>query len=187
MLSLLRAWVRPLVRELKSHKLQRVAKKKKNKHAFIVITYSSKMSLGCWSLEPPTPCIYIAHALCICHNTAHILSLLNFFPHPSPPSLHSRHTRVPRLRFTSGPPTLLQPSLHSHSPSRTISHSHPTLLPQLLPTPQVSIPLCTHHTHPRSFILLLQKKNIWDFPAGPVVKTLSSQWRGPRFDPWSGN
>ena len=26
-----------------------------------------------------------------------------------------------------------------------------------------------------------------DFPAGPVVKTLSSQCRGPRFNPWSGN
>ena len=25
-----------------------------------------------------------------------------------------------------------------------------------------------------------------DFPGGPVAKTLSSQCRGPRFDPWSG-
>ena len=26
-----------------------------------------------------------------------------------------------------------------------------------------------------------------DFPGGPVVKTPSSQCRGHRFDPWSGN
>ena len=26
-----------------------------------------------------------------------------------------------------------------------------------------------------------------DFPRGPVVKTLRSQCRGPRFNPWSGN
>ena len=29
-------------------------------------------------------------------------------------------------------------------------------------------------------------KNCWDFPGGPVAKTLSSQCKGPRFDPWSG-
>ena len=29
--------------------------------------------------------------------------------------------------------------------------------------------------------------NDGDFPGGPVTKTLHSQWRGPRFDPWSGN
>ena len=27
----------------------------------------------------------------------------------------------------------------------------------------------------------------WDFPGGPVAKTLCSQCRGPRFNPWSGN
>ena len=27
----------------------------------------------------------------------------------------------------------------------------------------------------------------WDFPGGPVVKTLCSQCMGPGFDPWSGN
>ena len=27
----------------------------------------------------------------------------------------------------------------------------------------------------------------WDAPGGPVVKPLSSQRRGPRFNPWSGN
>ena len=27
----------------------------------------------------------------------------------------------------------------------------------------------------------------WDFPGGPVVKTLSFQCRGRGFDPWSGN
>ena len=26
-----------------------------------------------------------------------------------------------------------------------------------------------------------------DFPGGPVTKTLRSQCRGPRFDPWLGN
>ena len=29
--------------------------------------------------------------------------------------------------------------------------------------------------------------NRWNFLGGPVVKTLSSQCRGSRFDPWSGN
>ena len=27
----------------------------------------------------------------------------------------------------------------------------------------------------------------WDFPGGPVAKTLHSQCRGPGFNPWSGN
>ena len=27
----------------------------------------------------------------------------------------------------------------------------------------------------------------WDFPGGPVTRTLRSQCRGPRLDPWSGN
>ena len=26
-----------------------------------------------------------------------------------------------------------------------------------------------------------------DFPSGPLAKTLCFWWRGPRFDPWSGN
>ena len=26
-----------------------------------------------------------------------------------------------------------------------------------------------------------------DFPGGPVAKTPQSQFRGPGFDPWSGN
>ena len=31
-------------------------------------------------------------------------------------------------------------------------------------------------------------KAIWrDFPSGPLAKTLSSQCRGPRFDPTAGN
>ena len=34
---------------------------------------------------------------------------------------------------------------------------------------------------------LLLKSAIWDFPDGPVGKTLSSQCRGPGFDPWPGN
>ena len=32
-----------------------------------------------------------------------------------------------------------------------------------------------------------KKKTLWDFPDGPVAKTLHSQCRGPRFNPWSGN
>ena len=31
------------------------------------------------------------------------------------------------------------------------------------------------------------KNNVGDFPGGPVVKTPSSQSRGPGFDPWSRN
>ena len=33
----------------------------------------------------------------------------------------------------------------------------------------------------------LKKEHCWDFPGSPVVKTPSSQCRGHRFDPWSGN
>ena len=33
---------------------------------------------------------------------------------------------------------------------------------------------------------LLEKKNR-DFPAGLLARTLCSQFRGPRFDPWVGN
>ena len=33
----------------------------------------------------------------------------------------------------------------------------------------------------------LKEKHDWGFPGGPVAKTLLSQCRGPRFDPWSGN
>ena len=31
------------------------------------------------------------------------------------------------------------------------------------------------------------EKETRDFPGGPAAKTLSSQCRGPRFDPWSGS
>ena len=31
------------------------------------------------------------------------------------------------------------------------------------------------------------KVSTWDFPGGPVAKTLHSQCRGPMFHPWSGN
>ena len=31
------------------------------------------------------------------------------------------------------------------------------------------------------------KKNRKDFPGGPVAKTPCSQYRGPRFNSWSGN
>ena len=33
----------------------------------------------------------------------------------------------------------------------------------------------------------IKKGRGWDFPGGPAVKTLCSQCRGPRFNPWSGN
>ena len=32
-----------------------------------------------------------------------------------------------------------------------------------------------------------KKAKLWDFPGGPVAKTLGFQCRRPRFDPWSGN
>ena len=31
------------------------------------------------------------------------------------------------------------------------------------------------------------KRRLWDFPVGPVAKTLCPQCRGPGFDPWLGN
>ena len=36
-------------------------------------------------------------------------------------------------------------------------------------------------------VLLSFKVDLWDFPGGPVAKTLPSQYRGPGFNPWSGN
>ena len=45
----------------------------------------------------------------------------------------------------------------------------------------VSFPLRVHIYHNTS----LDPKQNRDFPSGPV--TLCSQYRGPRFDPWSGN
>ena len=35
--------------------------------------------------------------------------------------------------------------------------------------------------------LLILRKQSWDFPGGPVVKTVHSQCEGHRFHPWSGN
>ena len=32
-----------------------------------------------------------------------------------------------------------------------------------------------------------QREKDRDFPGGPVAKTVCSPWRGPGFDPWSGN
>ena len=32
-----------------------------------------------------------------------------------------------------------------------------------------------------------KKGNLRDFPGGLVTKTLHSQFRGPGFDPWTGN
>ena len=39
----------------------------------------------------------------------------------------------------------------------------------------------------RPFSTLSQMLASWDFPGGPVVRTLSSQCRWPGFHPWSGN
>ena len=33
----------------------------------------------------------------------------------------------------------------------------------------------------------IKNKKPWDFPGGPVAKTLHSQCSGSRLDPWSGN
>ena len=37
------------------------------------------------------------------------------------------------------------------------------------------------------FIIVILRVYSWDLSAGPVAKILSSQCRGPGFDPWSGN
>ena len=37
------------------------------------------------------------------------------------------------------------------------------------------------------YTLLYLKQIIRDFSSSPVAKTLRSQYRGPAFDPWSGN
>ena len=38
-----------------------------------------------------------------------------------------------------------------------------------------------------SLLVQVKKPVPRDFPGGPVVKTLHSQCRGPRFDPWPGS
>ena len=51
--------------------------------------------------------------------------------------------------------------------------------------------VCIHYDP----IILAQEKEVYmsikkkygDFPGGPVAKVPSSQCRGPRFNPWSGN
>ena len=43
---------------------------------------------------------------------------------------------------------------------------------------------------PKADIRMVKKHTIkicWEFPGGPVAKTLSSWYRGAGFDPWSGN
>ena len=32
---------------------------------------------------------------------------------------------------------------------------------------------------------VLSTYSLWDFPCGPVAKTLNSEGRGPGFNPWS--
>ena len=47
----------------------------------------------------------------------------------------------------------------------------------------------THtHTNTHTHMKKEAKKrvDIWDFSGGPMAKTLNSQCRGSRFDPWSG-
>ena len=45
------------------------------------------------------------------------------------------------------------------------------------------------NVRPNAWILALAIKQVrcWDFPGGPVVRTLSFQCWGPGFDPWLGN
>ena len=45
----------------------------------------------------------------------------------------------------------------------------------------------TVNTQKGTLIVSLKKKKPLDFPGGPVVKTLCSQYRGCGLDPWSGN
>ena len=52
-----------------------------------------------------------------------------------------------------------------------------------------SLPWLTSHS-PINLPRIIHQKNylcLRDFPCGQVAKTLLSQCRGPRFDPWSGN
>ena len=41
--------------------------------------------------------------------------------------------------------------------------------------------------HPLLMSFYEQKSLHWDFSGGPMVKTLRSQCKGHRFNPWSGN
>lgn len=53
--------------------------------------------------------------------------------------------------------------------------------PQALPPSSRHLSICVF-----SPFLPLQG-HLWDFPGGPVPKSLQSQCRGSRFNPWSGN
>ena len=47
-------------------------------------------------------------------------------------------------------------------------------------------PCCLHHRVLPSEVLGFNESLSCDFPCGSVANTLSSQSRGPRFNPWSG-
>ena len=46
---------------------------------------------------------------------------------------------------------------------------------------------CYYRQISRQDVVMVINVDSGDFPAGPVVKTLCVQCRGPRFNPWSGN
>ena len=66
--------------------------------------------------------------------------------------------------------------------SFTYFYAHVSPFPLLVPLLQYYAP------HWMALSPISNSTEIWgDLPAGPVVNSLSSQSRGPRFDPWSGN
>ena len=66
---------------------------------------------------------------------------------------------------------------------------------QKIPHAATKIPRATTMTQgsqkkkvkPIQKVIPIKNGNYWDFPGGPLVKTLRSHRRGHRFDPWSGN
>ena len=46
---------------------------------------------------------------------------------------------------------------------------------------------CKFHPIKKYIKKFKNKVLFWDFPGGPVAKTLHYQWRWPQFDPYSGN
>ena len=73
----------------------------------------------------------------------------------------------------------------------SIDGIHEIIIPSALPLLEeiAEGPICTGVRYSIFFWLRTysKKKGGWDFPGNPMVKTLSFQCRGCRFDPWWGN
>ena len=78
------------------------------------------------------------------------------------------------LASTLGSPALILPPRQAGAQTLPCSTAHPTA-----PAPLSFESLLT-------FDPVAVKDLAGDFPAGPLVKTPRSQYRGPRLDPWSG-